>query len=252
MMRTRAIFSVVLLGFGATACTQILGIDERTLRDDTKTTSNGSTTGNDDGGAPRTDSGTDAGESTSEAGFPFDAAEAPRAYVQSAPVDFGQVYCGAPAPADKSVHVANVGGDGDLDWEASLDQTSVFSIDGPPAGNLDAADSFVDVKIASAGAPAFATAGVVTATLTITIKQAGVLVSKTDIPVTQTAAGATLSLDPSSIAFGQVQTGSSATPIAVSLRNTGNMPISIGFGAASDPQFSLVNGNGTTLAPGQS
>lgn len=252
-MRTTALFSVVALTF-ASACTQLLGIDERGLRDDAKTDDNGSPIGGAEAGTgSSSDAGADAKQLLDDGGLASrGSGEPPVASFSALSIDFGQVYCGADAPAERVLHVVNSGGDGELDWQASFGPTSVFSIDGPSAGQIDAANDDAAIKIASTGVPAFATAGQTeTAILTVTISRDGANPVATDITVTQSAAGATLLLEPASASFGQVQTGSSATPIPVTLQNIGNLPISVGFASSTDPQLFLVNATGTTLGPSE-
>lgn len=250
-MRRVASFVVMLsTACALAACTQVLGIEDRSLRpgDEPSTSSTIGDVG--DGSAPD-----DAGnvgpsrEGGAEASTLLDPA---RAVFSTNPIDFGMVGCGQGAPANRTLTISNAG-DFELDWEVALSPTSDFSIVGAVAGPV-AGQGFAQVTIAAAGFPSYASAGQTEeATLSVTITVPGSAPVTTDIPITETAAGAMLVLEPSIASFGQVQLGTSASPQTMTLTNTGNVTTSVLFGSPTDSQFTLTNDAGTSmLLPGAS
>ncbi|MEO8874295.1 MAG: choice-of-anchor D domain-containing protein, partial [Polyangiaceae bacterium] len=215
----------------------------------TTESSHGTDAGEDDSGATETLGAQVASNDGSTSVSGHDPA---RAVLSTSTIDFGLVSCGGGAPPTRTLVISNAG-DSELDWQAELDPTSSFSIVGATAGPV-AAQSFSTVTIASSGFPSFATANQTEAvTLTITILIAGQPPQSQDIKVMETAAGASLALDPGIAGFGQVQVGATASALPVGLTNTGNVAMTVSFGASTDPQFSLFSDAGTTvLEPGES
>ena len=77
----------------------------------------------------------------------------------------------------------------------------------------------------------------------------------TTIPLSVTPTGATLawgSGSPSAASFGQQPLNLAASPIALTLVNSGNAAATVTFGAPSDAQFSLAPTAATMIAPGSS
>ncbi|MEO7110968.1 MAG: choice-of-anchor D domain-containing protein [Polyangiaceae bacterium] len=246
-MHRKALF-VALASFGAVACTQVLNIEDRSLRPTTESAGDANVGADDsgllaEGGQPlqKVDGGTiTISSDPAHAVFP------------TTPLDFGPVSCGGGAPANRTLVINNVG-DSDLDFQAELGPTSSFSLIGATAGPI-AGRSYATITIASSGFPLFATASQTeAAALTVTILIDGQSPVTQQIDITETAAGGSLLLDPGIAAFGQAQVGTAASALPISLKNTGNVAMTVSFGASTDSQFSLMSDAGSAmLGPGES
>jgi len=60
------------------------------------------------------------------------------------------------------------------------------------------------------------------------------------VPLQVTARGGTLTLSPASAGFGQVQLSVQAQDIPLTITNTGNAPVDVTVGAATDPSFAVA------------
>lgn len=242
-MRARA-FAVVCLFASGAACSAVLGIDERTLRPEDAGLADGDLPSAD---ASQPDGGGDANvEDTMMP--PVDGGPAFAVFSGSA-VDFGLAGCGGGAPANRSLNLTNTGG-APLTWSASLATTPTFAIVGSTAGTIPAG-GFATIGISAQGVPSFAFPGA-TEQATLTITTSDTLHPSTDFLLKETAAGVSLTLDPATTAFGQVPLGNQASDIPIALKNTGNLAVSLAFGAPSDPQFAIASDAGALLAPGAS
>ncbi len=230
---------------GGAACSQVIGISDRMLRPEDAGTSDGAFPdgfGADGFGAD--DGGTDAnaGDATAPS---IDAG--PQFVVFSASaIDFGLASCGAGGPPNRALTLTNTGG-APLTWSASLAATSVFAIVGSTAGTVSA-HSFVTIALSAQGLPSYASPGA-TEQGTLTVVTNDPAHPTTDFLLKETAAGAALTLDPLTVAFGQVPLANQASDIPIVLRNTGNLSVALGFGTPSDPQFALLTDAGALLAP---
>ena len=163
-------------------------------------------------------------------------APTPKATLSSAPLDFGMLDCGAPAPASQKITLGN-SGNAALTAQVSLSGSQAFTLASTATPTVDAGKS-VDIEIAAVAVPADVSAGTVeTATLTVTTNDPAA--ATTTITIKRTAAGATIALDPATVSFGEVPLGANKTT-PVKLTNTGNKTAAISVGAASDPQFTLT------------
>jgi hypothetical protein len=176
-------------------------------------------------------------DASTDTTMPVDAGPA-RAALSATAVDFGLVSCGAAAPAAKTVTITNSGGQ-PLTWTAKLAATPDFSITGVSAGTV-APGTFGTVTIASTAVPSVSAAGD-TAQAVLTITTNDTATPSVALPIKRTAAGGTLTVVPLTAAFGDTPVGVAAAPIPVSLKNTGNQPVIIGFGPI------LPAGGGFTL-----
>jgi hypothetical protein len=160
----------------------------------------------------------------------------PSAAVSASAIDFGISACGAAAPANRGVTLTNVGGL-PLVWQAALNTTAYFAISGTAAGSLDPGAS-TTVTVAAQPVPAFGIAGnSMQAMLTITTNDP--TNPTVSVPIKLVAGGASLTVVPTSAAFGQVSVGTSATPIPITLTNTGNLPVTLGFTQPATTALSL-------------
>jgi hypothetical protein len=234
----------------AAGCSQVLGLDAY-------------------GPAPDADAGTDAApEATgspeeggadggpaggNEAGY--DAApdgSPPSAALSASAVDFGTSPCGGDAPPNRVVTISNVGGTA-LTWQAALNTTEYFMIAGLAGGTVDPGTS-ASLTLAAQSVPAFAVAGdTEQATLTITTSDPS---DRTmSLPVKLVVGGASLAIVPTSAAFGQVSVGTSASPIPITLTNTGNLSTTVGFVQPANAAFTLDwtgSPASVVVAPGKS
>ncbi len=241
----------LLAAVGVVSCSQILGIEDRSLRAE----DSGEDTLSRDGNVVDDANDETSIDASAETGTPDATADAEDAPVEPAfaafsavSVDFGRVSCGTGAPANRTLTITNTGGK-PLDWSATLPATPTFSITGASAGTIPGG-SFATITIASSGVPAFATAGTTDdVDLTVTIAIPGLPAVSRDFALLQTAAGAAFTVTPGTVDFGQVQVGTQATSIPVDVRNTGNVPMTIGFTAPTNAQFSLLSDAGTILNP---
>ena len=172
----------------------------------------------------------------------------PVASLQTVKADFGNVDCGGAAPANQTVTIKNTG-KSDLNVSGAVSGSAAFAIVG--ANMIKVAPGQTGTFTVSAAAvPASATAGAVTqGTLTLTTNDPANMSIK--VPLTETPQGATLVwVTPASGAFdfGQASIGMPATSGPLSLKNSGNVPVTVTFDASPDPQFSVAPASGS-IAP---
>jgi hypothetical protein len=204
-----------------TACSVVLGINDRSLLPP-----------EDEGGA--------------EAAPPIDAPQQETAPVDAGPqravfsgqsIDFGFALCGGAAPANRTFSITNLGG-APLTFEATLASDVVFSFVGANAGTVQPGAS-ASLTLSAQATPAYETAGATQQTV-LTIVTNDPAKAKTDVGVKVTAGGGDLELVPLAAAFGESPTGVQATDIPVTLKNTGNVAVTVGLGMTGDSQYSLV------------
>jgi hypothetical protein len=160
----------------------------------------------------------------------------PGATLATTPVDFGLVDCGS-TPSAQSYAFTNTGA-ASLTYSATIAPGSVFSIQGPASGSVAPGESG-SLSIAATSVPTSSTAGVAligTLTLTTNVPGEGTV----DVPLTLTPQGASLTVMPAVAGFGSVQLSTPATPIPLTVTNTGNAPVSVTLGTPTDPQFSVT------------
>ncbi len=207
---------------------------------------------------PPADAGFDAGPEAS-APPPADAgadvvvpAGPPSAVLSATEVTFGNIDCGAAAPADQTFTIQNKGG-GQLTWSVQIDNATYFDISSAKSGTL-AANETATVIVKASSMPASANAG--------DLRQATLAVTTSDplnpfkyVPIKATAQGATLTVTPANVAFGDVPIQTNAPEIALNIKNTGNAPALIAFAQPANTDFTVAVGGSTatpkaTVAPG--
>jgi hypothetical protein len=176
----------------------------------------------------------------------------PSASLSATEVTFGNIDCGAAAPADQTFTIQNKGG-GQLTWSVQIDNASYFDISSAKSGTL-AANETATVTVKAASMPASASAG--------DLRQATLAVTTSDplnpfkyVPVKATAQGATLIVTPANVAFGDVPIQTNAPEVALNIKNTGNAPALIDFAQPANTDFTVAVGGSTampktTVAPG--
>jgi hypothetical protein len=201
----------------------------------------------------------DAGAEASAPPPPVDAgadvvvpASPPSATLSATEVTFGNIDCGSAAPADQTFTIQNKGG-GRLTWSVQIDNASYFDISGAKSGTL-AANETATVTVKASSMPASANAG--------DLRQATLAVTTSDplnpfkyVPIKATAQGATLTVTPANVAFGDVPISTNAPDIALNIKNTGNAPALITFAQPANTDFTVTVGGSTatpkaTVAPG--
>ena len=207
-------------------------------------------TGTADSGAPVVDSSV-VDASSADAGA--EAGGQPVAVVPSANIDFGTADCGGAAAAQKTFVIQNTGS-ANLTWSATLDAGTFFFVVGDASGSVPAGQSATVTVGANAIMSNVAAAAVQTSTLTVATNDAAH--ASTPIKLTQTAGGGSLTLMPQSAQFGLTALNVQAPDIPLTLKNTGNKPLHIGFDTTTtDPQFAIVWTGApldATVAPGAS
>jgi hypothetical protein len=207
---------------------------------------------------PASDAGTDAGAEASvpplvDAGADVVVPSGPPTAVLSATdVTFGNIDCGSAAPADQTFTIQNTGG-GRLTWSVQIDNASYFDISSAKSGTL-AANETATVTVKASSMPASANAG--------DLRQATLAVTTSDplnpfkyVPIKATAQGATLTVTPANVTFGDVPIQTNAPEIALNIKNTGNAPALIAFAQPANTDFTVAVGGSTvtpqaTVAPG--
>jgi len=163
-------------------------------------------------------------------------------------IGVGNVDCGASAGGTQTFSISNTG-NAPLDVTATVNGT-VFSAS--PTSLTVAAGSSDTITI-TAVVPASATAGsTLTGSMALTTNDPNN--ASASIPLSAVATGATLAWgtsSPTSANFGVQKLNAAATPIGLTLVNSGNAAASVTFGAPSDSQFSLSPTSANIAASGQ-
>ena len=167
-------------------------------------------------------------------------------------IDFGDSDCGGDAPESQSLTITN-DGEGPLRWKASIDNSDLFDLAGVRAGTLEPGGT-ASVTVTALGMPSASTAGEVhTATILVTTDDPAK--PESYVPVKAKARGATLELIAPAVAdFGEVPLGVPATPIPVTLRNSGNVAAKVSVGAPGNAQFAFGwagSPDAVDVAPGE-
>ena len=168
----------------------------------------------------------------------------------SVSIDFGPAACGGVAPAAREVSLKNVG-HVPIVYRASLDSQASFLVTG---GQSAVVPQGATAKITLIAQPVSgsATAGeVVRATLTLSDSYGHVPLT---LPVTVTPHGGTLTVTTDPVAFGEVPLATRATEVPLTIKNTGNEPITVIVTAPADADFSVAwtgAPSPTPIAPGQ-
>lgn len=208
------------------------------------------TPGNDAGGM---DAGSDAGnDAGSDAGPGGDAGAGWTA--STASIDFGLAPCGGAAPASQTVTFTNSSTVA-ISYTASLASTSAFSIagatDGVLTGTIEAGATGM-LTLDAAGIGTSASAGqAITTMLMVSTTNLPAPNNTIAIPVSVTPQGAHLALTPAGGPdWTLVQRGQDATPLSVTLLNTGNLPAEVTVTQPAAPEFGLRFGDAlaTTLS----
>ena len=182
----------------------------------------------------------------------------PGGVISDTPVDFKQVSCGT-TPGNMTYQIQNTG-PVPVTFSATISSGpfTIVSIADMPASTPPsplAPGATVTITLGANAIPATATPGVaITGTLTVTTDVPGF--TNVVVPLTVTPQGGSLVLTPASpnaVGFGQQQVNTTSSPLPFTLSNVGNAPVSVAFGAPTDPEFAITGGgsiaNGTNLAP---
>ena len=168
-------------------------------------------------------------------------------------VDFGANDCGGSAPSNQVVTLTN-NGDIPLTYTASISASAQFSVDANGATGSIAPGDHATISVLAAAVPTTATAGVqLTGTLVVMTNdptRANVM-----IPVWMLPSGATLTLTQSTVDFGMQPFGIAASPLPISLTNTGSAPATVTFGTPDNADYGITytdSPSAVTLAPGDS
>ncbi len=154
---------------------------------------------------------------------------------ENAALDFGLVDCGSTV-SEKTLTFKNVGGE-PLMWSALLEGGNSFSLRGAKSGTVGAGET-ATIVVRAAGVATTAHAGTVsTATVLIDSNSE---TPRAEVPVKLTAAGAELSLVPTTIDFGLYPVGASAPDVPLTLKNNGNKAVTITIAQPSDAQFGVT------------
>jgi hypothetical protein len=153
----------------------------------------------------------------------------------TAPVDFGLADCGGtPSPASHSYGFQNPG-PATITWSATVGGP-VFAIQGPSSGSV-APGASGSITVGVSPVPATSTAGTaIQDTLTLTTNVPGF--TTVTVPLRVTPHGGSLTLT-GPAGFGTVTLGK-ATTLPFTLTNAGNAPVSVTFGAPTNPQFAIA------------
>jgi hypothetical protein len=218
-----------------------------------------------DAGLPSIDSGSPDAASSGDATAPVDATvDAPAdagidsaVTINTATVDFGLVNCGT-GTASQTYSFTNTSPLA-INYTASVPTGSVFSITAGSSG-LVTPGATGSITVAVAAIPTTSTAGTAiasTLTLTTNVPSAPTV----NVPLKVTPQGGSLAVTPALAGFGQVQLTYAGTPIPLALSNVGNAPVTLTFGAPTQPdggtdtEFGLVYAGSpaaVTLAAGNS
>ena len=152
-------------------------------------------------------------------------------------LDFGASDCGGDAPLDKTITLTNAGG-GTVTWSAQLDATPYFSLVGATSGSFSVGGA-ATLTVHAKPIPATAIAGAdYRGTLLLTTNDPRT--PSAFVPLMISAQGGTLSLSPSTASFGQVPINTASRDIALTLTNTGNKPVELGFAQPSNTDFTIA------------
>lgn len=170
---------------------------------------------------------------------------APRANFAAEPLDFEAVGCGQ--PATRTLALTN---DGEVPLTFSAQITGQrFSVS-PAEGSVPPGET-LDVEV-TASFPSTSLAGTAAqGVLTLATNDENHLT--TNIDLSATSSGATLTLTPKVASFGVYPVAIAAAPIELELRNTGNAPAVLTFDQPADAQFSVSWAGApaaVTVAPG--
>lgn len=153
--------------------------------------------------------------------------------VSEASLDFGLADCGGAPPADKVVSIS--GGTNTVQWSAELESPD-FTILGASSGSF-AAGASASVTIHANPVAATTPAGTtLRATLIITTDQG----KNFRIPLTMKAQGATISVLPATVDFGQLPLNVQAPDIALTIKNTGNKEVDVSLSAPQSTDFTMA------------
>ena len=179
-----------------------------------------------------------------DAGPPVVPAGPPAALLSATEITFGNVDCGAAAPADQTFTIQNKGG-GQLTWSVQIDNTSYFALGATRSGTL-AANATATVTVKALAMPASANAGELRqATVALTTNDA--IAPLAYVPIKATAHGATLALTPASASFGDVPIGTDAPEIALAFKNSGNAPAALAFTQPASTDFTVAVGGSNEM-----
>ncbi|HEX8794777.1 MAG TPA: choice-of-anchor D domain-containing protein [Polyangiaceae bacterium] len=166
------------------------------------------------------------------------------------PVVFPPVACGSQGQSGTYTFLNT--GTLPITWSATLTQGTFFTIKGASSGTVPPGQTG-SLTVAAGTVPSSTTAGTTfNDSVVLTTNVPGY--TTVTVPVSDTAAGGTLTLVPSTVSFGQVQL-SKTTPLPFTLTNTGNAPVSVTVGTPTDPQFAVSYAGApgaVTLAAGAS
>jgi hypothetical protein len=156
-------------------------------------------------------------------------------------VDFGLVGCGT-GSASRTYTFTNPEPVA-VTYSATIPSGSVFAISGPSSGTVQPGAT-ASITLVASGIPATSKAGAtITSTLQLTTSATGS--AALSVPLKLTTLGGSLSVSQAVAGFGQVQIGTKATVIPLTITNSGNSPVTVSFGAPQtdggvDSEFGLV------------
>lgn len=168
-----------------------------------------------------------------DAAGPTITVEAGKLDFDPAGIDFGYVGCGT-APATKSYRLKNIGGQ-PVSYALTIEGAG-FAIAGAPTGSL---------------APSAETTITLTATIESNatpraVREGALVVSEPSntlpgvrVPLRVIPDGARIAVTPAVVGFGQVKVGGVGTPVTVSVKNDGFVPVNVGFTVPSTDGFGL-------------
>lgn len=189
----------------------------------------------------------DAGEAP-DAGEVPDAGGAPLATISATPLAFGEVGCGTTATRELSVKNT---GTAPLTFTTSLGGATHYGVT-PAEGTVEAGGEATVTVSATPAATSSAGAELPGMLVLTTNDPASATV---EVPLTQVAAGVTLTLTPDVASFGVLPVNTPAPARPLTLTNTGNVAATLTFAQPADDQFSL-DWTGApaavTVAPGSS
>jgi hypothetical protein len=154
---------------------------------------------------------------------------------ENASVNFGLVDCGSPA-SQQTLTFKNAGGE-PLHWSALIEGGNNFSLGGTKSGTVEAGET---ATIVVRSAPVAATTHAGTVSTATVVLETNSEIPRTEVPVKLTAAGAELSLVPTTIDFGLYPVGSAAPDVPLTLKNDGNKAVTIAITQPSDNQFGVT------------
>ena len=167
-------------------------------------------------------------------------------------VDFGQASCGGVAPANQTVTLTNSGTSA-VTFALTITGNG-FGFTDPASGSIDAGGTHT-FTLTAPPVLGTATAGAkISDTFTLTSNSP--LTPVLTVALTETPAGAAITLSPPTASFGQVAKTATATTntLPITVTNAGNLPVVLNVGAPTSGDFSLtgnaISGGQLTVQPG--